>query len=157
MKPNNFLGVKEAHKGFEEGMLHAVIVFGIDLSIGWKNNQLCNIKTVQKIIEQSVGFALSKESPWKEALSHQIRKYKINGILDNIKRKYMALHCTQKTSNQPKQFGILYLSGACMLLMIGIIVSLLFFAIEHVINACVKRFSSNIPTHDRNAQDMDID
>ena len=94
---------------------------------------------MQKIFEQSVAFAFQKGSRWKKVVSALIHQYKNNGLLDNIRRKYLASDCRKEDENQPIQFGILYLNGACIVLVFGIGFSILVFVCEHLINGVVKK------------------
>ena len=80
------------------------------------------------------GFALSKGSHWTEPINNFLRKYDENGKLADIKRKYFASQCKEKPAARPEQFDLLYLSGACALLAVGLIASLVVILVEHIIS-----------------------
>ena len=138
MKSYNFYETFDAYEEIKKGNLHAAIVDRSALEIGWKSEQYCDFNIVENVFRKSIAFSLGKGSHWKEPISDLILGYKRQGILDGIKQRYMTSHCTEKHTNQSKQFGILYLSGACILLAAGFILSVFFFVLEHLINACVK-------------------
>ena len=121
-----------------EETLKAFIYDKASLEFYWKRNSLCDIQIAGRISNDILAFAVPKGSPWNASISHLLRKYRDGGILDSMKRKYFAPKCTKETSSQ-KQFSILYLSGACIMLVLGVITSFLFFAMEHIINLCMKK------------------
>ena len=146
MRPYNFHTYEEAYEKLQRGTLHAIIADKSYLQSRWKQNEYCDIEIVDDVYNFGAAFALRKGSMWNDIISTLIRKYKSNGILGHITRLYRALHCQQQTKAQPDQFGVLYLSGACMLLVMGTIFSGLFFVLEHVLIACVKKFGRH--SHD---------
>ena len=117
--------------------LKAAISSKLYFEYKWKANHLCDMQIADKILSDFLAFAVTKGSPWNAPISHLLRKYHGNGVLDNIKRKYFVDKCTKETSSK-KQFSIFYLSGACIMLVLGIIGSFVFFAMEHMINLSVK-------------------
>ena len=143
MRPYNFHLFTDAYRQLSEGNLKAVIVDTPTLEYGWKNNTYCDLQVIETIYKQGAGFALKKGSPWSKAISHLILKYKNRDALNNIKIQYMAPKCSKEKSHQPKQFGIMYLSGASILLVIGIILSGVFFILEHVMHAYVEKCLGN--------------
>ena len=55
----------------------------------------------------------------------------------------MSSKCTERETNKPKNFDILFLSGPCIMLALGVIVGAAFLIVEHVIDARVTRFEPN--------------
>ena len=147
MRPYNFPGLPEAYENLRKGKLQAFIVDGTSLSMGWKNNKYCSTQIVDIVYTQEWAFAVQKGSRWNEVLSALIRKYRENGVIDTLERKHLGSHCAKEGSSQP-QFGILYLGGACGMLVLGIILSLCFFILEHAIYLCAKKFPRNIASSD---------
>ena len=143
MIPYNFPGIPDGYGQLEGGYLHAIILEKMALEFGWKDSHYCNIKVVEEIYERSAAFALKKGSPWNGAISSLIRKYRDDGLMDEMKRKYMASKCTTTRKSHLKQFGILYLSGACIFVVLGVALSSVFFVMEHVIDSFVKRCRKN--------------
>ena len=140
MKPYNFLSLTDGYKQLQQGVLHAIISDRLSLALEWKKDHYCDIQIVESINKQSLGFALPKGSMWKEAISSLLHKYKNRGIVEDLGRKYFASHCKEKTASHPHQFGIPNLSANCILLAIGILLSLCFLISEYVFNICVKKF-----------------
>ena len=140
MKPYNFNSLQEGYKQMQEGALKAIIYSKADIEYQWHRNLFCDIQIADRISNDVLTFAVTKGSHWNAPISHLLRKYQEKGILDNIKWKYFAPKCTKRAPSQ-KQFSILYLSGACIMLVLGIIASMLFFAMEHIIKLCIKNYS----------------
>ena len=134
MKPHNFRRFADAHKKMRNGELDALIVNKIAMMWGWKGNVNCNIKVAEVIRKGAMGFAVQKGSPWNEPISHFLRKYKSNHVLGNIQRNHLASECKNQIKNDSTQFGILYLSGAVIMLGAGVILSGISFILEHVFN-----------------------
>ena len=126
-----------------KGTLHAAILSEHTLQMRWKDGKDCDYKIVQTILKQPVGFALPKKSPWKEPISHLIRKYQENGFLDDTKSKYMAPKCFKEKAKEHQQFSLLYLSGACIMLVLGILFSSVLFSCEHLFSVCSRRWEEN--------------
>ena len=139
MKPYNFHKFSEVYERMKNGKLHAAIADQHNLLERWKNNHDCDLRIVKSILPQALSFALPKNSYWREPLSQLMRAYKSDGFLDSMKRKYMASTCQQKVSNQPNQFSILYLSGSCIMLVLGILLSAFLLLLEHVFNKCMRK------------------
>ena len=139
MKPYNFQNFPDGYKQMKQEILKAVIYNTAGLERNWKRNSLCDLQIASRISDDFLAFSVPKGSPWNAPLSHLIRKYQEHEILDGIKRKYFASKCTKEVSSQ-EQFSMLYLSGACIMLVLGIISSFVFFAMEHVINICLQRY-----------------
>ena len=135
----NFHSFSEAYKQMKDEDLKAAISSVFYLEYKWKVNHLCDLQIADKILSDFFAFAVAKGSPWNAPISHLLRNYHGNGVLDNIKRKYFAKKCEKETSSK-NQFSIFYLSGACIMLILGIIGSIVFFAMEHMINLCVKTY-----------------
>ena len=138
MRPYNLHSFPEAYKQMTDGSLKAAIFSKLYFEHNWKANLLCDVQIADKILIDFLAFAVTKGSPWNAPISHLLRKYHGNGVLDNIKRKYFVDKCTKETSSK-KQFSIFYLSGACIMLVLGIIGSFVFFAMEHIINLCMNK------------------
>ena len=147
MRPYNYNDLAAAYQRLERGTLHAIFADRGDLQSRWKQNRNCDIQIVEDVYKLVAAFALKKGSIWNEVISTQIRKYKRDGVLDRIWEKYRAQHCKQQTEAQPNQFVLLYLSGACILLVMGTIFSGLLFVLEHVMSLCRKRFGRNRHDH----------
>ena len=99
----------------------------------WKANLYCDIGTLGAVKSNFIGFALTKGSHWIEPINNVIRKYHENGKLADIRRKYHATQCKKQSSAHPPQFDLLYLSGLCALLVVGLIVSFIVILLEHII------------------------
>ena len=118
----------------ERGTLRAVIINKIALAWGWKINSNCDIHVAQVLRKDVLGFATTKGSRWTEPISYFMRKYKTNHVLHNILRKYLAPACKEHDHGEPLQFNMLYLSGAFILLVMGILFSGTALIFEHVYN-----------------------
>ena len=140
MKNYNFNNFPEAYQQLQQGDLHACIIHKVGIETGWKNNRFCDVQIVEHIRKEALAFALRKNSSWTEPISNLMREYKENGVLNQIKTRYMSSKCTLKIGDHPKQFSLLYLSGACIMLILGVIVSVIIFILEHIVNICAKRF-----------------
>ena len=149
MKPNNFATYLKAQESFIGGKLQAAILSEQTLQKRWKHGLDCDLNIVQNILKQPIAFPLPKKSPWREPISHLIRKYQENGFLDDIKSKYMAAKCFKEKAHQPQQFSLLYLSGACIMLVLGILLSIALFNGEHLFSVCSRRWRGNatLQTH----------
>ena len=139
MKPYNFRRFSEAYEKLQRGTLDAVIVDRIALSWGWKDNRNCDVSIAEVIRKGALGFVVTKGSPWNEPISHLLRTYKENGMMEYIESKYMASKCTKKIASQPKQFSYEYLSGAFIWFVLGIIFSGCIFVAEYFYGHTKKR------------------
>ena len=96
----------------------------------------------KELMVEAYGFALTKGSKWTKPISEQIRKYRDKGVIDELKKKWLSSKCDKINSESPgliHQFDFIYLSGAFVLLVIGTLLSLFFFSIEHVIQRGTDR------------------
>ena len=132
MEPYNFGKFAEAYNEFMEGSLSGAIIDDVTLWWGWKNNRYCDVEIAANILTRAMGFALPKGSSWNAPISYFLRKYEGNGELEKMSKKYMSSKCSNKSENKPKQFNLLYLSGACILLFIGVFVSCIVFCLEQL-------------------------
>ena len=142
MEPYKFTNFKDGRERIMKGELHAAIVEEGDLQTRWKSNLDCDLGIVQNIRQQSLAFALPKESHWKEPIDYKIRMYKENSFLENMKNRYLATKCPTKKTELPPQFSMLYLSGACILLLLGTITGILIFILEHILNRNIRRYAT---------------
>ena len=153
MEPYNFGKFAEAYDKFKQGTLSAAIIDEVTLWWGWKDNRHCDIDIAASIQTKEMGFALTKGSAWNAPVSYYIRKYKINGVLENLRGKYIATKCTLKSENKPNQLSLVYLSGAFTMLLLGVFVSGLLLILEQIYVLCnkkreVRRLSTYTLTHD---------
>ena len=135
--------MSEAYGKLKNGDLDAAILDWSSLAFGWKNGHYCDLHIVEHIYTRSCAFALKKGSPWNEAISTLMRNYKLNGVMNHLRSQHMSPKCTEKEINQPKNFDILYLSGPCIMLVLGVILGATFLVIERIIDARVTRFEPN--------------
>ena len=133
MKSYNVDTHSAAYEGLSKGTLHAYIVSETGLNFMWKSNMYCNIGTTGAVKTNFIGFALPKGSHWTEPISNLILKYHENGKLADIRHKYHASQCNKQSAAHPHQFDLLYLSGLCILLVVGLIVSFVIYLFEHII------------------------
>ena len=140
MQPQNFEDAFEAEDKLIKDTLQGAIMEESFLQTRWKIGLNCDFAIVQNILKQPLAFAVPKKSSWKEPLSNLIRKYQENGFLHNQKRKYMASECPTKMNQQPHQFSLLYLSGACIMLVLGILLSITVFTMECFFRPYLKKF-----------------
>ena len=132
MEPYNFGKFAMAYDDHKQGTLSAAIIDAVTLWWGLKDNRLCDIEIAINIQPKELGFVLPKGSAWNSPISYFLRKYKVNGVIENLKKKYISSKCTEKNENKPHQFSLLYLSGACTMLLVGIIVSGVVFSLEQL-------------------------
>ena len=74
-----------------------------------------------------------KGSHWREPINNLILKYHENGKLAHIKQNYLASQCKKRPADQAMKFDLLYLSGVCVLLVVGVIISFFVILVEHII------------------------
>ena len=139
MRLNSFTTFAEAVKRMRKGTLHAAIVSEDILKKGWKNSLHCDLRIAQNILKQPLALALPKKSPWREPISNLLRRYRENGFLDQMKSKYKASKCPEEKGHQPQQFSLLYLSCACIMLVLGVLLSIFLFNVEHLFNVYTKK------------------
>ena len=121
------------YEALRKGTMNAYIGGDTDLRLLLKSNLYCNIGIVGAVKSSYLGFALSKGSNWREPINNVIRKYHEHEKLADIQRKYLASKCKEQSAARPEQFDLLYLSGVCALLVVGLIVSFIVVLLEHVI------------------------
>ena len=139
MKPYNFTSFTELQEKLNRGTLQAAILEEGSLQKQWKKGSGCEMGIVQTILEENVAFALPKNSQWTEALSEMLLQYKENDFFGYLIRKYLASQCPKKMKDKPPPFGILYLSGPCIMLTSGIFLGAVLLFLEHNFKMCVER------------------
>ena len=143
----------------KEDYLHAAINLKAILKLRRKRNLLCDIEIADSIFEDMFAFAVTKGSLWNEPIFDLLRMYKVKGTLDNIERKHMVEKSAKESSSQPKHSNLFYLSGACTMLVLGMVCSIVFFTAEHVIsmcmNKCVRKKSSRTLSHEIDGKELD--
>ena len=139
MKPYNFTTFTELQERMNRGTLQAGILDESILQKQWKKGIGCEMGIVHAILEENMAFALPKNSPWTEPISDILLQYKANDFFENLMRKYLASKCLEKMEDKPTPFGGLYLSGACIMLVLGIFLSVGLLLLEYVLKMCVKR------------------
>ena len=121
------------YEALRKGTLHAYIVAETGLKFMWKSNLYCDISIIGAAKSQYIGFAIPKGSHWREPINNLICKYHENGKIADITSEYLALQCKKQPVARPEQFDLLYLSGVCALLVVGLIVSFIVILLEHII------------------------
>ena len=82
-------------------------------------------------------FAFSKGSSWVEPFSKLIRTYIEDGRLEALNKKWLKDRCNnfeETTLDQPQPFSFSYLSGAWLLMILGVLLSLTVLIVEHIVN-----------------------
>ena len=133
MRPYNVDSTSGGFKALANGILDAFITSEGAIRYQRKSNNYCDVDIAGVLSRVYYGFALPKDSSWTETINHFIRKYKENGKLSYIESKYFASKCSMQTSTNAEQFGILYLSGACALIAVGFMLSVVVFVFELLI------------------------
>ena len=141
MEPYNFLSLAEAHEQLKKGNLGMIIIERKAFDMGRADAQYCDTQVLESIYQKTSAFAIRKGSPWNEAISNLISKYKDSGLMNNLENKYIASKCTHNIEHLPRQFGILYLSGACILLVFGVLLCIVFLCIEHFVYSIFKKWT----------------
>ena len=93
----------------------------------------CILKVTREPIAQS-GFAVvvKKGSPWKSHLSDHILKYKGEGTIEKLDKKWVAKVCTEKSDILPGKVPSSYFGGLIITLAIFVSVSLTILIFEHI-------------------------
>ena len=152
MKPYNFKTFSDLSEQLKTESLHAAIIDTISLDILWNKYDSCNIQFQKSIGHDATAFVLKKGSPWNEPISSFIRMYRDSGQLAAIEKKWFASRCQSQTIDIPKSFGLRYLSGACVMIVFGIPLSVCVLALE---NAWFERNKSRTsPTLRRDIGDL---
>ena len=131
MKPHNFDSISEIIEKIQRGSLQAVVIAQSSLSILWNMYDSCDIQYENTISHDQLAFSLKKGFHLKEEISALMRMYRENGKLDVIEKRWLTAKCPQ-TTGVSQSFGMLYLSGACCMLLLGVILSGGVLIIEHV-------------------------
>ena len=140
MDQYNFESSAEGLRFLNEGKLEAIIIGHDSMMPRWRHNKYCNVKFAgQPIRSEHFGFALPKGSPWKEVISNRIMEYKENGFINQLESEWFSSSCQQRNI-ESKKYDLIYLSGACIMLMIGILCSLMSFIVEKVVEKFGRRF-----------------
>ena len=145
MKPYNFNNLSDISTRLQKGAVHGAIIDTISLAEMWKNYRSCDVQFNDVISPDNFAFPLTKGSEWKEPLSYLIRKYQESGKLDAIERKWLASKCPTQTIDLPEKFGLLYLSGACIMIVFGLLLSGAVFILEHIYSRKMRQFSYTLP------------
>ena len=135
MQPYNFESTIQAFEAFRKGKLQAIIIPDKYLSKAWRESKNCDIQKAGKgFISEEWAFALPKGSQWKQPISSYLREYKEYGLISDIERNWMSGTCTNEDKDamaSAEQYSLLYLSGACCMLLGGLVLSVVIF-----ISAC---------------------
>ena len=93
----------------------------------------CILKVTREPIAQS-GFVMvvKKGSPWKSHLSNYILKYKGEGTIEKLDKKWVAKVCTEKSDILPGKVPSSYFGGLIITLAIFVSVSLTIRIFEHI-------------------------
>ena len=135
MQTYNFFNEDDGFEYLREGKLQAIIINTWMLMTWQKSHQACDIQFAGRFIHtENFGFALPKGSLWREPMSTQIRIYKENGVMRRLKNKWLPYKCKNIAEAEAKQFDLVYLSGACITLIMGIFLSFLIFITEFIVN-----------------------
>ena len=139
MTKYNFRDGREGLQALTENRLQAIITTKLSMEFQWKKDKYCNLKCAGKGIQQKgLAFAFPIGSKWTKPISDVIRKYKEDGMTEKIQKQWLSSGCGMRTTNN-KQFGMLYLSGLCIVLMAGFVLSLGVLALEHLLLSCVSK------------------
>ena len=110
----------------------------------WKKDKYCNLKCAGKDIQQKgLAFAFPIGSKWTKPISDVVRKYKEAELTEEIIKRWLSSGCRMRTTNN-KQFGMLYLSGLCIVLVSGFILSVGVLALEHLFAMRVSKRGSTV-------------
>ena len=136
MNPYNYPSHPDALESLQNGSLDATIMSKWALNMEWRKPGSCNIQLAGKSFKfESYAFAAPRGSQWTAVISNLIRRFKENGMLNTLKKRWLTSLCLQADVSgvdQQAPFDILYLSGACIMLLGGSIVSLLILGLERV-------------------------
>ena len=137
MRPYNFVDSGEGIQALKSDKLQAVIVNDVILGITQRQFSKCYIQNAGRpFYREESSFALPKGSQWNQPISQLLRDYKESGLLANFETDWLKGECNENIGkDKTPQFGLRYLSGACVMLMTGFVLSLCIFVLE----CCVKR------------------
>ena len=145
MKSYNFKELAEVNKRMRNGTLDAVIMSASTLTMLWNSYHDCDVQFEGTIVgSQAYAFAFPKDSDWNEPVSSLLHEYEEVGKLDDIQRKYLTSLCQKESQGVAAKFGLLYLSGACIMIVFGLILSTCVFILELIL---ARRKSSYNPTN----------
>ena len=114
----------------------------------WNKYDSCNIQYQGTIGHDILAFALEKASYWNEPISGLMLMYHESGQLAAIERKWFDSKCQAAPLDLPDSFGLVYLSGACSMIVMGFLLSVCVFILEHIYFAINKRRKSYNPPRD---------
>ena len=148
MKPYNFNDTRKAVQNMREGKLNAVIhAVPILLSYIAKDPD-CKVQLAGKSIhEESYGVAVAKGSILKRDISNLIRTYREEGFFDDLQRKWMSSDCQrrdQSRESEAHRFGVTYMFGSFLLMMVGFAACVLILCCECCVNRWKRKYVVNI-------------
>ena len=142
MKPYNFNNLEEALNQLQKGTIHAIIANTISLTLMWNRHNGCDIQFEKVITHDHLAFAITKGPYWKAPMSNLIQMYIESGKLASFERKWLSSNCDVPRVDLSQKFGMLYLSGACCMIVFGVFISGVVFIFEYVCFTIKKKKSS---------------
>ena len=139
MKKYNFKNDNAGFHALKDDRIHAIITTKLTMEFAWKKDKYCNLRCAGKgIQQQGLAMAFPIGSKWTVPISNIIWKYENVGEIGEIKKRWLSSGCRMHTTNN-KQFGMLYLSGLCIVLVSGFILSVAALALEHLLSNDVRK------------------
>ena len=146
MRAHLILSLASRAENHRNGTLDAVIMSASTLTMLWNSYHDCDVQFEGTIVgSQAYAFAFPKDSDWNEPVSSLLHEYEEVGKLDDIQRKYLTSLCQKESQGVAAKFGLLYLSGACIMIVFGLILSTCVFVLELIFAR--RRKSSYNPTN----------
>ena len=147
MKPYNFNSLPEITRQLKNGSCHAIITNTLSLAMMWRSHDGCDIQFEEVISQDPLAFVLTKGSYWKNSISTLIQIYMESGKLVSLEHKWLASKCDSHIVDISQKFGMLYLSGACSMIVLGVLLSGVVFIFEHIYFAKRQKRSSYSVNH----------
>ena len=131
MKPYNFDSLPDITRQMKNGTCQAIVTNTLALTIMRKMYDGCDIQFKEVITQDPMTFVLTKGSYWTSPISNLIQIYMESGKLASFEHKWLSSKCAE-TVGISQKFGMLYLSGACCMIVFGVLVSGIVFILEHI-------------------------
>ena len=124
----------EGFEALRNGKVQAIITMDTFLKKEWRASRSCNVQKAGKaFMTVEWAFVLPKDSQWNQPISALFREYKESDKLTKIEKLWLTGKCTDQerdASYGAEQFGIRYLSGACSMLVVGLLLSIVILILE---------------------------
>ncbi|XP_033636956.1 glutamate receptor ionotropic, NMDA 3B-like isoform X2 [Asterias rubens] len=151
------LTTEEAITSLKQGELDVFIYDSPVIEYRMANDPECSLVSVGKPFgEEGYGIGVSKDSPLRDTVSGKILEYELDGILEELQRKWFeTLGCMKEDILDPTSGGedntvtIAHVGGLLLLLVSGVIISCLILLVEFAVHKYMVPNLRKVPKHRR--------